>query len=532
MKLGYTCKSTSYTGELNEISEYNENVCLGLYMTLDESEAKSILQIRKKQDPYEIGRTIVRAQQLIGLITDQKDLATDILKRNQYYFGNNPTETVKVDKVEVPVRTAVSELESSFLEKSQAKNLLPILVKLMRSSYSLVEAETLWDNLVPNIITYSDVVHRYCTKEIVTTPAIGRKPAITRKKVPTKPKANNLFLKPELDFLNKVSAGIFEPTPFERLEHSAWAEHIFAAGGLAGVKTTVQSIYNKRADFLTRLAGLSTRRLRAYRKTDPSRITAKKATIQASDLEEVILTRASPEREFAKELSILDPSGQLFIGQFYAGPTRMAASSELSEDELELMLTISIVEANFYSELKIKRLSVEQAQRDYLNEIAVYRQRRQELVQLTRTKLVPGRLPRVPGVFEFDLGEALGRAPIKGQNKKGKKPQRVPVPHDQNKMDPTTLGRRTEAKEIKRMAAETFKPLKDVLEELSDEDKPPVYKGTRELVSSIHPGGQSTSTLPPPAERNFPALPALPEGATMITPPRGFLANLRGNNRG
>jgi hypothetical protein len=347
--LGLTVKLTGYDGNMRVPAEYDENIALGIYMGLTDQNAN--FNLTSKKDPYELGRTIVRAQQIIGCLTSLGH-SVDILKPNHYFFANNPGEVKKIDKNMVSVSSCKTQLIGLFAEQDIASDLLDMLIKLLRASYKLIPEDTLYNDLKPNIVTYQQVITKYCSVDRVIEPAKGKRKALIVKKVPGKPKLSPLLLKSEMDLLSKISAPLFGKTTFEEMNLDEWVNNLLDVG-IGKVRAHLKSIYNERQVYLTRFAKLTTTRLQAIRKMDPTKSSIKKASVTVTDVQSLLLTRADLTTAMVSEVQKLDPTGEVFIAQYFAGDTQnYVTKGTLSDEDMRQLISKLVLDNQVYSELK------------------------------------------------------------------------------------------------------------------------------------------------------------------------------------
>jgi hypothetical protein len=350
-KLGYTVRVIPYVGDRHDIPKDTEEVSLGIYMSLSDSEAN--FRFTKKIDNYERGRSYARSQSIIGaLISNNMD--TTVLKENHEYFGNFRPKSGADEKDKKPnVDYWIHTLPSYILEKGLAQECAKLIVTLMRHSWTLINPDTLWQNMVPNFIPYGTVVREHCSKEVVVEPAKGRKPAVTKARVPQKVRSNALLLAAEIGMINRYSEPLFRPTPFESLSQDEWVQTVFA-NGLSKIKRDLSNQYNLRAAFLSRLASLTTKRLRLLRATSEANKTKRKADVSATDLTSLLLGRVNPVQDFAQEILSLDPNGDLFLKEYFVGDNydwnKIGGGSNLI-DYIKQKITLDIDTIGTYSEL-------------------------------------------------------------------------------------------------------------------------------------------------------------------------------------
>jgi len=349
-QLGYDVRLLPYNGARRTLEPYAEKVTLGIYMSL--SDGSNSFRFTKKTDGYEIGRTISRAQQLIGALNSNR-LDGSVLRENQLYFGNaRPKKGTKPKEKVTETVYIVHTFPGLFQESAWDQELSRILALMLRRSWVNVDPEVLWKNLVPNIIPYSDVVLQACSKEIVIEPPRGKREAITKPKVPQKVRSNALVLKPELDFLNRISGPIWSPTPWEGLSQDQWAVQLWATG-LDKIKTELSAQYNFRANFLSKLASVTTKRLKDLR-VALGQDRLRKSDVKAQDLANLITSRENPVKDFTGEILSIDPQGTLFLREYYLGGYQDWSRAGGSADFLDYIRTqvpLDIVNDGFYEEL-------------------------------------------------------------------------------------------------------------------------------------------------------------------------------------
>lgn len=348
-RLGYAVKLIDYTSKdkVRELDKREEAISLGIFMSLDDG--GSNFRFTKKQDPYEYGRTIVRAQQIVSFCS-YEGLGLEMLKPNQEYFGNGtPSQDKKTKNAYV-----IHWLPSLFKETLWADKLAKILIKLMRESVVFVEWSTLEENIVPYILTYGEYVRKTCAKEVVVEPARGKTPPKTKTVVPSKPRSNNMFLKTELNLLLKVSAPLWEPLGWETLTQTEWFHYILSQG-LSDIRKALNETYNARATFLSRMAALTTRRLRRLREVNPTAKSRRKSDVQVTDLEVMLLATEDPVQSYAKEILSVDPSGDLFLKEFFTGKKYkdlQGDKTQVTLENLNKLLQAEIATSQIYDNIK------------------------------------------------------------------------------------------------------------------------------------------------------------------------------------
>jgi hypothetical protein len=331
-QLGYRVKIAQYGNRtIRELTDHQQKVNLGLYMSLDDRTA--MVRFTKKVDPYEMGRVLVRSQQIIGLLSQDEKLGVNILTENNRLFGNAKSYDSR-KKVGAADQYWLRELPLFFEEADWGDPLANVLSTLMKQSYRLVDEEVIFNNLVPYIQTYPSFVQRTQKKEIVISPAKGRRPAVTSVKVPSKPKKNALLLDSEMKLLMEVSTGIWKPTPFEGISHEDWATAILENGSKT-IEQELDKIYNARSQFLSKLASVTTKRLQGIRLLNETLKTKRKADITSTNLVELLLSRDDPWADFAHEITLMDPTGNSFLKEWTIGGKNKSFINDTSKDVVE-----------------------------------------------------------------------------------------------------------------------------------------------------------------------------------------------------
>jgi hypothetical protein len=300
------------------------------------------------------------------------NMDASILKENHYYFGNfrpkSGDEKEKKPKEDYFVHT----FPTFIIEKGYTQECVKILITLMRQGWALINPSTLWNNMVPQFVPYGTIVRENCSKEVVVEPAKGKRKAVTAKKVPQKVRSNALLLPAELSIINRYVEPLFKPTPYENLSQDQWVQSVWA-NGLSSIKRDLSAQYNLRATFLSRLASLTTKRLRALRATSDANKTKRKADVTVSDLSSLLLGRVNPVQEFAQEILLLDPTGELFLKEYFLGLTldwsKIGGGSNLM-NHIKEKISTDIDELGIYSDL----LSSQQEKREQISQfLAAYK---------------------------------------------------------------------------------------------------------------------------------------------------------------
>jgi hypothetical protein len=451
-QLGYSIRLLPVDKEsIVELSEHDHKIGLGMFMSLEDQKAN--FRFTKKTDPYEIGRTIVRAQQIIGSLQSINQVGADILKANNYYFGNLQSKTAVIKK-DLSDQAAgpeakkakkgstihspywVKSAPSLFEERKWGSQLTKILVHLMRRSYSLVEPMVLWDNLVPYITSYSDLVRSYCTRSIVTVPSRGRHPAQTVDRVPGKPRTNNLLLKPELGLMDRVSASLWEPTPWESMDSDEWAQALLA-NSLDTIKSDLAKIYNARAAFLSKLAAVTTKRLQSIRNLSESMKSKRKSDVNPEILERMLLARSDMTETLVSEIISLDNTGDSFLKEWAAGrpyTNLISDKSSVIMDEIKRTLRLEITREGFYASLKDASAAQLEQIRAFQSKISEETRAREAWLRQLKNQYGESTIQKwKANLKEFNFQEKTHIEPLQRRSQAERKALLRGIPHESRK---------------------------------------------------------------------------------------------------
>jgi hypothetical protein len=313
---------------------------------------KRKLNIKSKSDAYEEGRTYARSQQVIGGFTKTSWLGLDALRRSHKWFGNNPNEFEGSGRSRHPVAYQAKGVANLFCEIEWAESLGSLLNQLLHRSWVLLDEEIQRSALAENIRPYSDCVSAFMERTIVITPAVGRKPATTRRRVPKLPRENPLMTKNEITLLGEISVSAFKfPSPSNNEE---WLANI-ETHTWKNVRATMEGQAIARDEVLTRFAALTTKRLQQVRKHSSGGGSRRKADIKSEELNAWLCERDDPYGSLAAELATLDPAQRHIFKKI--GESDKGSKSVLKGTSGHLRSTLRQIAIDFkvYSELEFKK---------------------------------------------------------------------------------------------------------------------------------------------------------------------------------
>jgi len=311
--LGYRVFPIPYTGRLKELTKDEEEFAIGIsFVTLDQNRN---FNMTEKSDSYENGRTFARSQQIIGLFDTNEKLGIEALKKNHRFFGNNPGETKGSKSVRVPVTYLAKTSGRLFAEEEWSEHLRLVLNSLLRKYHTVLPDSVRSQIIENNLISHSEVIQTYCTREITLVPIQGRRKfqSVKEKRVPHKPRSNVLLLKEEQQFLNGIVDSLFidgVPTTSGK-----FIEFIMRHG-FKQYLNHMKAVSSKRAEFLQKFASLTSKRLNEVRRLSESHKTKRKRDVTSTDITSALARRDTPANKFASEILSLDPSCSLFLGAY------------------------------------------------------------------------------------------------------------------------------------------------------------------------------------------------------------------------
>jgi len=302
--LGLKVYLVEYTGDRRkESADDAERLSMGFLCALEDLNRN--LRIKHKgKDLVEQGRTIVRAQQIVRLFTSE-NLGHEALRKDHYFFGNNPGEKEVVDKLEMNVRYSAKLLDSCFKEVAWAERLRQLLITLMRESARLLSPETVTHAVETNLLTREDVILQYCSSVTTVTHGKGKKRRTEKvRETPKRPKPSSLLLPTEQKFIDSIAKNIFTEASEDELRH--WPKYI-SDHGFGPVRDELRANYTLRRLFRQAFGRITTSRLKEIRKLIPETKFKKKKDLSGVDLTSLIGSRADRDGVFATEVAILDP---------------------------------------------------------------------------------------------------------------------------------------------------------------------------------------------------------------------------------
>jgi hypothetical protein len=366
-----------------------------LFRSLDDV-TTSVRVLGKKNNEHERMRSFVRAQQIIGFVSDYGQ-GPEILARNHFYFGNNSTEVTEVEttgKKHITTRVTYfkDDLTKYWKELQFGKLLTEIFIKLIRMSWRAIDPDIMFKNVVDCVIPYADLVQLYCA--VPTEETVGRGKTEIHHRVVSKPKTNNMLLPEEQLILNEISASIFGKTYFEE-NPGEWSETLLK-NGFKRVKSHLQDIYKVRGEYVRAFSNVTTKRLGQLRTLGSEYRLKKKKDVKSEDLSRLILSRSDPISVFTDEIVSLD---HLHKGCLAAWMSGLNTSTEVAEvpssDDVKHYVADFLVSRNTYTQLERAADQVS-TWNDYFNKLDNTRALRADALFELLDKLRKEAKPRQP----------------------------------------------------------------------------------------------------------------------------------------
>jgi len=308
----FTVEGTTFA----DASDLQSEIGLAFWKSLDDITGSVNVQ-KKKNNATEEVRAFVRAQQIIGYISEVKKLSPEILKRSHRYFGNNPSETVEQQVAakqfrNIKVQYFKKELENYWREVKWKPQLTTIFITLIRESWRAIDPDILYKNLTMNVLSLDEFVKVYCATPHTEPSKTQRGATETHMRVPSKPKENNMLLKTEQNWLNAINATLFGNTYYET-HASEWVSMLLG-DGFSETKSYLQALYKARGAYARAFASLTTARLGEIRRHVPDCKSKRKKDVTSKDVATLILLRDDPCASFVQEVVQMDPDLSIFLG--------------------------------------------------------------------------------------------------------------------------------------------------------------------------------------------------------------------------
>jgi len=304
-----------------------------------------------KVDPFEFGRTFARAQQVIGLFNNEKNLGIEALRKNNLFFGNDPEVLVskkKKNKVKENNEYFAHRCQLLFKEDEWKEKLSSILLALLRRYTHRLTGDVKAKCISDNLLQHSDNRIRIESKTQIITDKKGNRRS--KLKIPSKPKANNLFIKEENKLISEFINPVFkDEVPHEREKFSTF----ILETGFRKYSEELASKSNIKNNLLMKFASMTTKRLNETRKSAKLSDTKRKKDISLEEVKKSISLRKNRSERFANELLSLvtKENAYLFDSKFIV-LEKTNGSLQYNYKLSEVQLKSVIDKENIYGEFE------------------------------------------------------------------------------------------------------------------------------------------------------------------------------------
>jgi len=350
--LGLSVYLINYDGPIRkEFTQETERMSEGIFISIEDFNRDIRVKVGKK-DPVELGRTIVRAQQTIRLFTSP-NLGMEALKKDQFFFGNNPGERMVIDKTEIKVKYSAKTLDVLFKEESWSERLRTLLLTLIRESARLLSDSVVTHAVSTNLLTRDETILTYCASTVTVTTGKGRKKKEEKvKEIPKRPKPSPLISQTETQFIDGLAKNIFKEPNQEEI--SDWPGAV-SKYGFPTIREQLKHEYAERRTFREAYARITTSRLKDFRKLKPELRYKKKKDITGVDLDALLESRENREANFASEISFLDPHFSKALA-YYREEVKKGDRILVDTTASRLKIQEDLRETGVYSGISTKKL--------------------------------------------------------------------------------------------------------------------------------------------------------------------------------
>jgi hypothetical protein len=302
-RLGYDVRKLPY-GErkIKDLTPSQWKEAAGIAFAPLDLERKIL--VKEKKDRYEHGRVIARAQATIGVFQSTEWLGLEALKKSHTWFGNNPNEVIGTGRVKLKAIYTGNELSQYFIEEEWKDELSTVLGQLLRKAHSLMPSDVQQHIISENVLSFSECVVLFGKTRITTSPAQGKRSAVTQERVPKKPRQNALMLPEEMKLFDELASLLFAGIDIGNKE--TYIETL-STMTFAKLKLKLRKNATDRAACLTKFAAMTTKRLNAIRKAESNQ-TKRKRDVTPTDVISMLRRRISPISDLVSEMVFIDPN--------------------------------------------------------------------------------------------------------------------------------------------------------------------------------------------------------------------------------
>jgi hypothetical protein len=274
---------------VNKTQAYDKKFVAGLWFGLFSSTNQ---KRRRAKQSYEMGRTCTFSLIVKNVFEQNSQLGSAALARDNFFFGNNPTEVSNKSRVPFYLKMKLA----AFFDKLEYGSLLYGIINHTCAAIGMTylkddeREKVISDNLLPvdHLITSC-----YPTVHVKK----GRQEA-TKVRKPNPPRSSPLFTKDEMTIISKMTSLIFTDLGSLSRQYEAT---VFAQG-FSNVSERIREIINVRWETLQRFAHVTKERLQDIRRisNDPR---IRKASVTRDHVKSLIDSESDPADRLVSELT-------------------------------------------------------------------------------------------------------------------------------------------------------------------------------------------------------------------------------------
>jgi hypothetical protein len=286
-------KVAKYSDELfkfNNMTQHSQQVVLGIAMSV---EHKQRVTLTKRRQGYLLGMSLGFAQRIKGeFVSLEPNQGWDmVLKKNNFFFGNNPGEVNVVGTSESKATEKVGYGWSSvLLPLCSGFFAIPFVDMITKAFHKLrltsLESEEVDKIIFNNLVPFNEFVQRYSywLKEYDRK---SRKFEKAKRKMPEIPGSSPVVLPGEMKLIRGLAKYIW--SNLDEVSKD-WPSFLLGHDSVKDAERSVSTCYRFRQDFLERFARFTTSRLRSIKRTVDKDAKGKN-TISRSILEKYLVGR-------------------------------------------------------------------------------------------------------------------------------------------------------------------------------------------------------------------------------------------------
>jgi len=296
---------------------FDEDIIMGLWFGMFSS---THLKRRRSKQKYELGRTASFALIVKNVYESDDSLGSAALIKDNFYFGNNPSEVSPKGKVPFWIKMKLI----SMFDNPAVGN---FVYGILNHAASQIGFSNLKDDERDKAITENLIpVDQVIASCYPTVTARRGRQVISMSRRPNPIRASPLFLKEEMRLLSSLTSSIF--TDLGAFTQG-YLDSIFTHG-FAFVKSEIKRLINVRLETLQRFAHVTKERLQAIRKI-VKKPQLRKAGVVQDDVMSFLESIPDPARKLVSELKHIVGAASLTGCYSYAFKRTPVDSNEATQ---------------------------------------------------------------------------------------------------------------------------------------------------------------------------------------------------------